>query len=93
LIPRFQRFYPGAWYSPAYPTRDHVIPWQRFALMMAAVPRLRTGEQLDASYAMQHGTVAAKGAAQPLLFKALTDELERFAYPTLADLEAEDPED
>lgn len=62
-------------------------------LLAAAIPRVRTGEQLDDAYAVQHGTVAANGGHEKLRFRTAAKQLERYAFPTLADLEAEDTED
>lgn len=67
LIAHFCHLYPGAYESPRYPTRDHVIPFTRFWLMVRATPALLARSRINDTRAIVHAlslTFAAKGSGQ-----------------------------
>ena len=85
MIARFLRFYGGdVWRSDAYPTRDRVVPWKLFHLLRAAMRPILIGEQLDASFAVQHGYVSARlDAKHRFKFDHKTRELRAIAFPVI----------
>lgn len=52
LFARFVQVYGmAAWHSPAWPTRDRVIPFQLFYAMIGALANVTAADQLTAYYA------------------------------------------
>lgn len=52
LFARFIQLYGmDTYHNVAWPTRDHVIPFQLFYLMLGAIANLAAAEQLNAYYA------------------------------------------
>ena len=76
LLARFRRHYqdPGLYRSPAYATRDQVIPFGVFWIYWNAMPGTLAEERLSEARAIGHALALAFGKANAPLPKSVVED-------------------
>ncbi len=84
MIARFQRWFPGWYYSPnRWTTRDGIVPFKMFIGLMGMIVHLEAGEELRDSNAVALGYANARAGKKNARLRGYLRALRRRAFPEI----------